>query len=385
MSAPADLREGRPAPDDKPPRALGYVAAFDGVRGVAVQIVLLSHLNVILPIPRILVVPGAVVPLDMFFVLSGFLITALLLREQLTSGRLDVLAFYQRRALRLFPALFAVVIAHALYAWLAGLPRDLELTSLRSILFYFANWQMAFAPKDFLGGAVFAEGLQHLWSLSVEEQFYLVWPLVVLSFIGARRRFGNVAAGLLAIIALIGLYRALLFYNGDPWSAVLTRTDTRADALLVGAFLAFVWTRRREPTQWLRPAAWGAVAILLPCLAFATVNSPFLFYGGLSLIDWSCGMILLAVLDARWAGTRLFRFSPFVRIGKVSYGLYLWHLPIYFMIRRYGTRDLWGALLALALTAACALVSWFLLEKPALRWKRQARPVVATAQPADVP
>lgn len=359
------------APAMPAPRGLGYVEAFDGIRGVAVHIVLVSHLNAILPIPLILVVPGAVVPLDMFFVLSGFLITALLLQEQRRDGGIDIPAFYQRRALRLFPALFAVVVAHLIYAVVAHLPRELEISSLLSIVFYYSNWQMALAPKDFLGGPVFAEGLQHLWSLSVEEQFYLVWPLLVIL---VRRASLRVQVGvLLAVIAAIGLHRAALYHDGVPWSAVVVRTDTRADAPLVGALLAFVWAARREPLRLLGPAAWLGAAALLPILAFAPINGPFLYYGGFVLIDWACGAIVLAAIDGRWPGNRLFRLGYFVRSGRISYGLYLWHLPIYAVVRRYGSHDLVGAALALALTAAFAMASWRFLEQPALRWKRYRR------------
>jgi peptidoglycan/LPS O-acetylase OafA/YrhL len=354
------------------PRGLGYVEAFDGIRGVAVHIVLISHLNAILPIPMILVVPGAVVPLDMFFVLSGFLITALLLQEQRRAGAIDIPAFYQRRALRLFPALALVVVAHLIYALIAGLPRELEFSSLLSIVFYYSNWQMALAPKDFLGGPVFAEGLQHLWSLSVEEQFYLVWPLLVL-LVGRRWRLRAQVGALLVVIVAVGVHRAAQYHAGVPWSAVVVRTDTRADAPLVGALLAFVWAARREPLRLLGPAAWAGALALLPILAWAPINGPFLYYGGLSLIDWSCGAIVLAAIDGRWTGNRLFRLGYFVRSGRISYGLYLWHLPIYAVVRRYGSHDLAGAALALALTAAFALASWRFLEQPALRWKRYRR------------
>ena len=363
----SEPRAGAPAP-----RGLGYVETFDGIRGVAVHIVLISHLNAILPIPLILVVPGAVVPLDMFFVLSGFLITALLLQEQRRDGGIDIPAFYQRRALRLFPALFAVVIAHLLYAVIAGLPRDLEISSLLSIVFYYSNWQMALAPKDFLGGPVFAEGLQHLWSLSVEEQFYLVWPLLV-TLVGRRWRLRTQLGVLLAVIVAIGLHRAAQYHAGVPWSAVVVRTDTRADAPLVGALLAFVWAARREPLRLLGPAAWLGAAALLPILAFAPINGPFLYYGGFTVIDWACGAIVLAAMDGRWPGNRLFRLRYFTRSGRISYGLYLWHLPIYAVVRRYGSHDLVGAAIALALTAAFAMASWRFLEQPALRWKRYRR------------
>ena len=184
--------------------------------------------------------------------------------------------------------LFALVLAHLVYAYVAGLDMALERSSLLSIIFYYSNWQMALAPKDFLGGPIFGEGLQHLWSLAVEEQFYLVWPLLV-TLVLRRWRLPAVVTFLVLVIAAVGVHRALLYHAGVPWSAVIVRTDSRVDAPLVGALLAFLWFHRREPVRFLPALGWIGVAVLLPCLAFAQINKPFLYYGGLSLIDWACG------------------------------------------------------------------------------------------------
>ena len=155
-------------------RSLGQIRGFDGIRGVAVLIVFVSHMEVILPLPTLLVIPGGTVSLDMFFVLSGFLITALLLREQARYGMIGRLAFYRRRVLRLLPALIVVVIAAGLAAWAFGYWDSRDWPSIFSVSFYYSNYYVARSPDFWC--ANLAPGYQAMWSMSFEEQFYMVWP-----------------------------------------------------------------------------------------------------------------------------------------------------------------------------------------------------------------
>ena len=151
-------------------RRLGKIPGLDGMRGIAALIVVVCHFDVILPLPTFAVVPGGTVPLDMFFVLSGFLITCLLLREQSKNGRIGKWAFYERRILRLVPALIVVLVAQAIFAYLEGVSFHEEWTSVSSVAFYYSNWKLAFNSNAF-GGNI-APGLQQMWSLSFEEQFF---------------------------------------------------------------------------------------------------------------------------------------------------------------------------------------------------------------------
>ena len=371
-----------PAPP--PIRHLGQVKGFDGLRGVAVIIVVVSHMSVFLPIPHLLVVPGGVVSLDSFFVLSGFLITCLLLKEQNTKGRVNRSAFYRRRALRLLPALLLLLVAHAIYAYYVGLPEGLERTSLLSVAFYVSNWQLA-SHTNYFGGTI-AEGLQHMWSLSFEEQFYLVWPWVVIFLLGIRTRLRTVVIVMLTIIFAITVHRWIMYHGPNSWYAPFVRTDTRADSILWGALVAHLWVRGKEPRRYLRVATWVAAAWLLFCLGYAQLEQPFLYRGGLVSIDVACCVILLAILDGNWAGNRLFELKPFILLGTISYGLYLFHLPIFFGVRRYGSHlnDVERVVVALGLTFAFTLASWFLLERPALAWKtRLERKRVATIDRPD--
>jgi len=354
---------------DPPVRHLGQIKGFDGMRGVAVIIVVVSHMSVFLPIPHLLVVPGGVVSLDSFFVLSGFLITCLLLKEQSAKGRVDRWAFYRRRALRLLPALFALLFVYAIYAYVAKLPAALERSSIFSVAFYYSNWQMS-AKSNFFGGTM-SEGLQHMWSLSFEEQFYLIWPWVVIFFLGIRTRLRTVVIVILTIIAVVFVHRWLMYTGPASWYKPFVRTDTRADSILWGALVAHLWVRGKEPKKYLRPATWVAAIFLIFCLGYADLTDPFLYRGGLVAIDLACCVILLAILDGKWAGNRLFSLKPFILLGTISYGLYLWHLPVFFAVRRYGSglNDVMRVVVALGVTFALTLSCWFLLERPALRWK----------------
>ncbi len=367
-------------------RRLGHVPGLDGMRGIAVIIVVLAHLNVFLPIPEIIVVPGGTVSLDSFFVLSGFLITVLLLKEQGRSGTVKKSAFYQRRALRLLPALLAVVIAHMLFAWASGIPWDLERSSVLSVVFYYSNWKMAFAPETYLGGGVFAPGLQHLWSLSMEEQFYLLWPFIVVFFLGITRSFKVVVGVLVGLIAVIAIHRGLEFHSGMRWYPIFIRTDSRVDAILIGALLGNLWARNREPKRYLVPAAWVATAFLLICMPLARIDEPFLYYGGLVLIDLACATIILALIQGEWVARHLFNLKVLVTLGLVSYGIYLWHLPVFFAVEYWG-KD-WPApaqiVVALGATAVFTTLSWFLLERPALNLKNRLEGRTASTSPTSV-
>jgi peptidoglycan/LPS O-acetylase OafA/YrhL len=367
-------------------RRLGHVPGLDGLRGVAVIIVVVAHLNVFLPIPEIIVVPGGTVSLDSFFVLSGFLITVLLLKEQGRSGTVRKGAFYQRRALRLLPALLAVVIAHMLFAWASGISWDLERSSVLSVVFYYSNWKMAFAPETYLGGGVFAPGLQHLWSLAMEEQFYLLWPFVVVFFLGITRSFKVVVGVLVGLIAVIAIHRGLMYHSGMRWYPIFVRTDSRVDAILVGALLGNLWARHREPTRHIVPAAWIAAAFLVICMPFAKVDGAFLYYGGLVLIDLACAVLVLALVDGRWMGKHLFNVKVLVTLGLVSYGIYLWHLPVFFAVEYWG-KD-WPSpvqvTVALGATAVFTALSWFLLERPALNFKNRLEGRPTSSSPTRV-
>jgi peptidoglycan/LPS O-acetylase OafA/YrhL len=291
-------------------RSFGQVRGFDGMRGVAVIIVFVAHMDVILPIPTLLVIPGATVSLNSFFVLSGFLITSLLLREQQRRGRIGIWPFYRRRILRLLPALYVVVLANALFAYLSHQWLPTEWHSIFSVLFYYSNYYSASAAGPF--SPKLASGFQHLWSLSFEEQFYLLWPWVTIAVLTIRTRLRTVVIVLLGLITVIAVRRYILYEDTHRWWSLFYRTDTRADSILWGALLAHIWMRGKEPKRGIVVAGWVAAAFLLACLPFATQEGPFVYWGGFLGIDIACAVLILALLDGRWGGRHLFELKPFV-------------------------------------------------------------------------
>jgi peptidoglycan/LPS O-acetylase OafA/YrhL len=390
-------------------RRLGVVPAFDGLRGVAVLLVVAYHFRHLLDpwtthyVRRVTVTRlpggavqrvvhlvlvlrihpepflGALLPkggslgVDVFFVLSCFLITALLLREHASAGRVSFGGFYRRRALRLLPALFLFVAAQLTYSIITHGQWAAERGAIVSIVFYFWNWRLFYTYP------AVPKGMAHLWSLSVEEQFYIVWPLVVALFIVARRRASTVIATLAACVAAVAVWRAVLARH-DNLVLLYFRTDVRADALLVGALTAYLWTRGLvPPKRFLVPAAWIALAFVSVCVVRFESTSHFLFFGGFTAFAIAVAIMLLAIVDADWLSTRLLTFAPLRAVGRVSYGLYLWHFFVFTIVAQkmgaYSSAERIAT--ALGITAGATLFSWFVVEQRFLRRKHRASKVEA--------
>jgi peptidoglycan/LPS O-acetylase OafA/YrhL len=376
-------RPGTPAPV-LPARSFGDVPGFNGLRGIALLIVFVAHMDVILPIPTLLVIPGATVSLNSFFVLSGFLITALLLKEQARRGNVGIGPFYRRRALRLLPALYVVVLANALFAYFSHQWLHTEVPSILSVLFYYSNYYSASAASPLSPNL--ASGFQHLWSLSFEEQFYLVWPWLTIALLSIRMRLRTVVIILLSLITFIAVYRYISYEETHRWWSLFYRTDTRADSILWGCLLAHIWMRGKEPKRGMAIAGWLAAAFLVGCLPFATQEGPFVYWGGFIAIDVAVVVLLLAILSGRWAGRHVLEFKPLVALGVVSYAFYLWHLPVFFAIRYFDSH--WDyvvrVVVATVATLCLTILSWFLLERPLMRWSKRLE-ARRYSQPAIVP
>ena len=222
-------------------RRLGREPGLDGLRAVAVLIVFASHVEAFLPLATLLVVPGGTVGLDPFFILSGFLITALLLKEQSQYGTIMRWNFYKRRAVRLLPPLFFLLIANVAIAVALNAWSRQELNSLLSVTFYYSNYYQASSKSLFCSNL--SPGYEHLWSLSFEEQFYLVWPWIVIFFLTIKRSLRTVTIVILGTIAVIGIHRGLGYYGPQSWCYEFHATQDRADALLWGCLAAHLWVR----------------------------------------------------------------------------------------------------------------------------------------------
>lgn len=349
------------------PFHLGYRPELDGVRGVSIILVLGLHL-----IPRF--VPGGYLGVEVFFVLSGFLITSLLLEEWNRKGSINLRDFYLRRALRLGPALVVYLLLLVLYATLFMRHEDaLDIyTGALLTLAYVSNWVIAFYPSFPIGI------LAITWSLAVEEQFYLFWPLT-LSFL-LHRALGRrgITVCLLVALALVSLQQSFLFNHGASFRRLYYATDTRAFGLLLGCLLGCLVSWQMLP----RSRVFSGVMKLLALLAALFVgyiaitlksNNSILFKGVFAAATISIATILAAlVLWPEFWGFRLLKFKPLVWVGRISYGLYLWHWPVRgFVFGSNSQPSIWRILLAAGLSFAISILSFYIVEKPFLRQKRK--------------
>jgi peptidoglycan/LPS O-acetylase OafA/YrhL len=359
---------------------LGHLRWLDGVRGIAILMVLAYHFGLL---------KGGFLGVDVFFVLSGFLITALLAEEWGRRGAVSLGRFYARRALRLVPAMVVLLLASYVYTRVARPPYELPAVrkAIAIVACQLSNWQ-AFhvVPLPALG---------HTWSLSLEEQFYLAWPtalcLILRSGLGRRRVVVLTALG----VATCACYRALLFgwYRSAgglrdlDWHRLYGGLDTRADALLSGCLLGLLVSWGMLPRS-PRFRAWAGVASLaslglLGGLAASTrFADPRYYLGGFTAVALMNAAILARLLTGpvRYLSP-LLECGPLVWTGRVSYGLYLYHIPAMRWLRQAGLG--WGyaaetALIA-ATTFAVAALSYYCLERPCLRLKRRVR----APSPAD--
>ncbi len=347
--------------------------AIDGLRALAVAGVVMFHL------PAMQMV-GGYLGVDLFLVISGYLITALLLAEVAATGRIGLGAFWMRRLRRLVPAL-ALMLAGTV-TWMALVDWTLvhrARTMLLASLGYVTNWYQAAVPYLPWDPASRPGAYEHLWSLAVEEQFYLVWPLVLaalLVVVGIRRRtlMAGVVAGALASAALAWV----LFDAGVDTARIYYGTDTRVVALLVGIALAVALPPARF-TAWRPSGVAGTlldiagpvalVAVVGMFMAFSQVGGA-LFHGGFLLIALVAAVLLIAAAHPSTPTARLFSLAPLVWIGARSYGIYLWHLPVITLF----TPDLgapvdgaWLAALQVLMTVTIAALSYRFVEMPIRR------------------
>ncbi len=343
-------------------RGLGHVPELDGIRGIAILLVIAHHTHFVLAPSAGWLPKGGFLGVDVFFVLSGFLITSLLLGEHAVSGRLRLWRFYGRRALRLLPALFTLLGVYLVYAYVTDYPGGPVRSGVLSIAFYYSNWRVAYTLRG-------APGLGGLWSLAVEEQFYLVWPFVVLALLWLRRPV-IVAITIAAAIVAVMVHRAQL-YEASSWFAPYIRTDTRADALLVGALCAVLWSAQKAPRRGFGAAGTVGALVVGVCVFRLNFTDSFLYRGGFTLVAVAVGAMILAAIESPWFARPILRTPVLCIAGRVSYGLYLWHIAIFFAVARYGTT--WGSaarvLLAYPLVALATFLSWRYVERPALALK----------------
>lgn len=337
---------------------LGYRPALDGLRAIAVLMVMGGHFG--LPF-----LPGGFLGVDLFFVLSGFLITALLVEEWNGTGKIRLRDFYARRGLRLLPAVLVFLAVTA--------PFVTSSWTLAALL-YVCNWGIAY-------GWLGTSPISHLWSLSVEEQFYFLWPPALLLLLRLRIR------PLYMIVVVLGLAfgsaaQKVLEGGTATWQRLYHGSDTRADALLIGCALGLALACWGLPPLHRRARAFvgmsaAAGTVFIAWLAHAaTIDKSVLYAGGLlTLSALSGASILLFILAVpRGKVAAALAWGPLAAVGRISYGLYLWHHAVAWLPNPWllGNLDpVSHFVFRVTLSFLLAGASWFAIERPALRWKRR--------------
>jgi len=355
-----------------------HLPALDGLRGLAIILVLLCHLGIYGPRSVWHFTEGGIVGVDLFFVLSGFLITSLLVSEWDLRGSIALGRFYMRRALRLLPALFVMIGIVAVAAHTPAVPLNYRAPTLSGI-----PWAVFYAT-DFrwmIPGAVplHAGFMDPMWSLSIEEQFYLLWPgilLLLLMFMPGART-SRALQLILVAAALIELHRALVYvHGGATWDRMYTAPDMHTDGLLIGCALAFIVQVRSPSKRTLALAGTVGLAIILVFAVFlgptgALQPQLYMQYDGFGIIAVAAALLLWSLVDG--AAPRFIQAPiesrPMRYVGRISYALYLWNFAIFVMLQLPGVPPLLATLIRLGAVFAVATASYYLVERYFLRIK----------------
>lgn len=354
--------------------AYGHSPALDGVRGTAMVAFMAFHFGAS-------GIAGAWVGINLFFVLSGFLITRLLIEEYHEHGGIDAVAFYRRRIRRLIPALLlllTVVLVHGLL--FAGGQRKALGWDILATLGYVMNWRLIATDDAYFDTFTDPSPLRHAWTLSIEEQFYVLVPLALLGlFALARKRWPRVWV-LLAMAVVSAVWTAVLGLD-DPatdHARLYYGTDVRAQSLFVGAalgtLLAVTASGRRYHLLEVRTAhILGWVALAATVVGFVVID-PFAGWmyngGGMLLMSLVFAVLVMACQEEEsTALTRFLGWAPFAHLGRLSYALYLWHWPVHLWLGndRIGGSVLATAVVGMLITIAIAQLSWTYVEQPVIR------------------
>ena len=349
-----------------------YIASLDGLRALAVIAVICYHLDLKFAL-------GGLLGVTVFFVLSGYLITGLLMAELEETGTVNLPQFWLRRVRRLFPAIVLVVVVVTALCVIFNHPL---LTKLRPdvmpSLFWFQNWWYVFRGLSYFESLGDPSPLTHFWSLAIEEQFYLVWPILLLlvSRLGASKtviRRGCIVLAVVSAALMWVLYSPL----EDP-TRVYYGTDTRACSLLIGAWLSLFWPgqaltehgTRNVPSRiinFLDVIGVLALASIIGMIAFIDGFSGFMYHGGIIICSVLTAVLIAVLVHPRSRLAKFASLKPFVWVGQRSYGIYLWHYPIILLLKPLngpGPYAWWFVLAVFAITFTVSALSYTFVENP---------------------
>ena len=347
------------------------IGALDGLRALAVAAVLLFHQGFEWA-------SGGYLGVDLFFVLSGYLIAGKLINERRASGRINVMGFWAGRFRRLLPALLFVLLGVVAYTVLWAEPtskHSIRIDVLASLA-YVVNWRFILEHVGYFASATAPSPVRHLWSLSVEEQFYLIFPLLLI-FLSRRARSARQLVPAIATLVVIStVWTGWLALHGASDTRMYEGTDCRLATILLGVLAAVIVRTWRRPPALLGPVAGVCGVVAVAIAVFARGDSVWMYPMGQLSFALMVAVVVVACATIRTGRTiGVLSSAPFVWLGAISYSLYLWHWPLYLILTPDRTGFSGVALFALrvALSIVMAMVSYYLIEQP-IRHRRVKLP-----------
>ncbi|MCY9033187.1 acyltransferase family protein [Bacillus inaquosorum] len=346
-----------------------YIPGLDGLRAFAVLSVIAYHLN-------FSGANGGFIGVDIFFVLSGYLITSILLPAHGNDISLDFRDFWVRRIRRLLPAAYLMIFSTVV--WVVLFDREL-LHTVRgdaiSSLFYMSNWWFIFHKLSYFDSFGSPSPLKNLWSLAIEEQFYMIWPMFLVGGMYIFKKRARLAAAVSLLALCSAVMMSILYEPGGDPSRVYYGTDTRSFALLIGCALALVWPMKRLSSNrlsnklkhTLHATELSAFCILVLCVYFTDEYEPFLYRGGMLLISMIAAILIACVCHPSSFLGNLLSWRPLRWLGTRSYGIYLWHYPVIVLstpVQEIGNPVFWHIVLKVIVTFILAELSYHFIEKP---------------------
>lgn len=346
-----------------------YITGLDGLRAFAVLAVIAYHLNFNWA-------NGGFIGVDIFFVLSGYLITSIILPAHGNDISLDFRDFWVRRIRRLLPAAYLMIISAVI--WVVVCNREL-LHTVRgdaiSSLFYMSNWWFIFHKLSYFDSFGSPSPLKNLWSLAIEEQFYIVWPMFLIAGMYIFKNRAKLAAAVSLLALCSAVMMSVLYEPGGDPSRVYYGTDTRSFELLIGCALALIWPMKRLSSnrlpyklkRLLHVTELSAFCILVLCVYFTDEYEPFLYRGGMFLISITAAVLIACVSHPSSFLGILLSWRPLRWLGTRSYGIYLWHYPVIVLstpVQEIGNPVFWHIALKIIATFILAELSYHFIEKP---------------------